>query len=230
MLHNYRDMPPVLAHLLSAVFLVLAGFILYLGTSMCMEVYNARAWVETPAERLNASKDPVRDPKRRSGEPTVRISGDYAYTWQGTRYESHRIELASGTNNFSKERQALQWERLNSDAVQVYVNPENPAESVLDRSFPAPLMAFYTIFLIMPCMVGIVWLWSLPLAWVREDRQRTARKWSYAGIAATLVYFPTLAILLFAAELETAQWIIFAATYGLVGGVCYWLANRTSDK
>lgn len=225
MLQHYRGMPPALAHLISSVFMALAGFMLYLGTTLCIEVQTAKHWVEVPAQRIASFKEARRDPKRK-GEPTIRIAGRYAYSWQGAAHEGERIEFAAGANNFSLERQEVQWARLHSDTLYVYVNPLNPSQSVLDRSFPAPLMAFYAIFLIVPCILGIAWFWCLPLAWVGPRHYRVVRRWCYVGIAATLVYFPTISIALFASELGAVQWSIFAAIYGLTSGFWYWLTNK----
>lgn len=89
-------------------------------------------WVEVPATihsvRLN----------RKSGrQSTYSVSGNYSYSYDGKQYRGDRIGLSSGSDNIGTYWQdlhrRLQQDKQSNEAS-VFVNPDNPNQSVVDRT------------------------------------------------------------------------------------------------
>lgn len=212
-------LPPAAAHLIASIFYGLAAFLLYMGTDTMQRVHAARDWVEVPARMVNMEMDVQRNVKTR-GAASQRLKGLYTYMWEGKEYRNGTMEFSSGSNNFSQERQDRQWAKLRGPNLTVYVNPLDPSESVLDPTLPAPLMAFYSVFLVFPCFLGVVWVWYMPTMLVRRGEEapflQALASW---GSLATLLYLPTASMVFFPMELGVAQWLIFAALFVAVLGV-----------
>ena len=88
----------------------------------------------------------------------------YSYTYKGRDYLGNRVEFGyAGSDSFSHERHRRQIRELEQRNITVYVNPNNPSESVFDRSLDAPKVALLMVFLIFPCcgLLGGYILWIL---------------------------------------------------------------------
>lgn len=84
--------------------------------------------------------------------PSQRLTASYSYTVDGQTYQGTRIDFSDGqADNFSSERKSKQQELLSQVPLTVYINPQNPKESVIDPSLPAEQALFRTFFLLFPC-------------------------------------------------------------------------------
>ena len=140
----------------------------------------------------------------------------YSYEWQGRKYSGDRVALAGGADNIGDYQQEL-GRRLrdawtSGETVTVWVNPQRPAESIVDRTIRWGLIGFKSIFLLVFGGVGtgiLIAVWRAPAKkdagapeyrdapWLANDR------WQSASIRSTS---------------RTAMWgaWLFAAFWNLV--------------
>ena len=70
----------------------------------------------------------------------LQVCVTYEYTVNGTGYSNSRIQFGTPTTYFRKSAALAAISRYPVDcALEVYYNPENPAEAVLDRTSPSGL-------------------------------------------------------------------------------------------
>lgn len=98
----------------------------------------------------------------------------YRYQYQGKTYISDRLDLSLGLDNFSSHRRYRQMEMLRQPQLVAFVNPDQPQQSLLDRSLPGALVSFLVLFMLLPCGIGTLFMLSwLFKAWnhfsQRED-------------------------------------------------------------
>lgn len=123
------------------------------------------------------------------------VEGVYRYGFEGREHVSDRLGISAlgGSDSFDDWHQRmgrqLAHAREAGETIRVYVNPENPAESVVDRE-----IRWSEIFFLLPFALGFgavawgalwfaSWLLRLEIAakgtgevlWRAEDRQRAAR-------------------------------------------------------
>ena len=83
----------------------------------------------------------------------------YTYTHYGQTYRGHRVSLFSGGDNIGSYQQDL-GQRLRSahergDAITVWMNPDEPSESVVDRTIRWGMVGFRAIFLFVFGGIGL---------------------------------------------------------------------------
>lgn len=102
------------------------------------EALDAYRWTSVPSVHI---ADKYREEKTSNGMITKRhYAVKYSYLWQGSEYSSQRLTLWDTVNspNSDKIKKAL-YSRLMmaeraGEEVNIWVNPENPADAVVDRS------------------------------------------------------------------------------------------------
>ena len=102
----------------------------------------AQSWVETPATLLETKLKRNNSSDGSTSQATAR----YRYEYAGKQYESDRVALYSGSDNLGsfQEDLAKKLERKfkAEEPWTAFVNPDDPAEAVLDRS----LRPWFTLF------------------------------------------------------------------------------------
>lgn len=119
-------------NLLLVGFLLIAGLVVgvWYGPSLVMETVAVQSWEPTPAT-LNDARA-VRNPD--GGDNNFQVELNYSYefgaeTYVGTRYQvAHPLTLPTAT-----DAQLKVDELLANPQIEIYVNPEAPAEAVMDR-------------------------------------------------------------------------------------------------
>ncbi|MDH5215264.1 MAG: DUF3592 domain-containing protein [Gammaproteobacteria bacterium] len=90
---------------------------------------------------------------------TYRAYATYRYFYDGRQYENDRVAIAGGSDNIGDFQQdtgrRLQVAMSRGDKVTAYVNPENPAEALLDRSMRWGLLGFKSIFMFVFGGIGL---------------------------------------------------------------------------
>ena len=124
---------------------------------MTIQYISTKDWVLVPAQIASV------DLKVNSGESTTyRVEANYRYNYQGESYNSDNVSLSSGSDNVGTYWQDLD-RKLRTDqtnnSAQAWVNPNNPAESVLDRTFRWAQVAFGVLFLLMFGGFGLGMSW-----------------------------------------------------------------------
>jgi hypothetical protein len=104
--------------------------------STVLEAQRAKDWVRVKASVDDASLDASRGSK---GSVTYRAGGRYRYAFQGRQYTGSRLGISSvgGSDNIDDWHQEvnarLEDARAAGKPITVWVNPDNPSESVFDR-------------------------------------------------------------------------------------------------
>jgi len=151
-----KKLESFLAWLVSLVFTLAAGFIIwFLGTTFTHH-YKARHWTAVPAIVQNYD---IRTSRSRSGTSLMttlqeRIVATYSYTYEGRSFTNDRVDFSFGSDNFSGSKRSAQLAALRTGLITIYVDPRDPRASVFDRSLPGGQVVFAMVFLLFPCGVG----------------------------------------------------------------------------
>lgn len=90
---------------------------------------------------------------------TFEAYAEFIYEIDGTRYNGNRVSVGSGYDNVGDFQQDLGLRLQNAmsrgEYINVYVNPEDPADAVVDRSLRWGLIGFKMIFVIAFGGVGL---------------------------------------------------------------------------
>jgi hypothetical protein len=151
-----KKLETFLVWLVALIFTIAAGFFAwFLGHTFSLH-YEARTWVAVPAEVQNYDLRTNRSRSPGSAVTTVseRILAAYTYVFKDKTFNGNRVDFSFGSDNFSGTRRREQLAALRSGSITVFVNPENPQDSVFDRSLPLDQVLFAIIFLLFPCGVG----------------------------------------------------------------------------
>jgi hypothetical protein len=124
----------------------------------------AQSWHATSATVESAAA--VWEPSSR-GVGGYRAEVTYRYEVDGTVYQGYRASFHSGPDNtFQKQLgDRLEEAQRSGNLVQVWVNPEEPAESVIDRSLRPRDVAINSILGIGFTVIGLGFWWLLLLGW-----------------------------------------------------------------
>lgn len=107
-----------------------------------LEWFEVRDWQETPATILTANVDSHGD----SGS----TEATYEYVWNGQGYTGDQVSLHSGSDNIgsfqSRVAHELTTAHKSGEPFRCYVDPSNPAASILYRDLRWEMIAFYSLF------------------------------------------------------------------------------------
>jgi hypothetical protein len=116
------------------------------GAFTLLDWHAAAGWVEVPAELVSV------DLQEHSGDDstTYQATATYRYDYAGQSYTSHRVAIDKGSDNVGNFQQSLYYslrsahERLAQ--VTAYVDPQDPANAVLNRELRTGLLAMKMVF------------------------------------------------------------------------------------
>lgn len=143
-----------LARLVGTLFGCAAIGLLWVLMTIFANHYAARSWVKLPAQVLSAEIRTSRSGTGLQATSNSRIKASYRYHFAGQDYGGERVDFGFGSDNFADGRRGRQMAMLRNPEPVVFVNPESPAESVVDRSLPVEQVNFGLIFLVFPCGIG----------------------------------------------------------------------------
>lgn len=118
-----------------------------------------RSWHAVPAQVIEGGY------KTHSGDGTTyEAYGRFAYDYNGIRYEATRVAIDDGADNIGHFHEEL-GDRLEQAArtgqtIDAFVNPENPAEAVVNRDMRWGLFGFKSVFALAFGGVGIVLMFA----------------------------------------------------------------------
>ena len=190
---------------------------------------------------------------------TYEAFADYVYNYQGRSYSGSRVSLSSGADNIGDYQTDiggnLRRANANGEHLLVFVNPENPAESIIDRGIRWGLMAFKSIFLFVFGGVGLgllIFSWRAPkekdqalpeyrdAPWLLNDDWQTATirssskssmvgAWLFAAFW-NLVSAP-LPFVLYGEIVDKQNYVaIVGLLFPIVGiGLLVWAVRRTKE-
>ena len=190
---------------------------------------------------------------------TYEAFADYVYDYKGRSYSGSRVSLSSGADNIGDYQTDiggnLRRANANGEHLLVFVNPENPAESIIDRGIRWGLMAFKSIFLFVFGGVGLgllIFSWRAPkekdqalpeyrdAPWLLNDDWQTATirssskssmvgAWLFAAFW-NLVSAP-LPFVLYGEIVDKQNYVaIVGLLFPIVGiGLLVWAVRRTKE-
>ncbi|NNC77976.1 MAG: DUF3592 domain-containing protein [Woeseiaceae bacterium] len=159
--------------------------------SISMAFYDAwrmSDWLPVEARLISAGYE------TRSGDSTTyEAYARYTYTHYGQTYNGERVSLSSGGDNIGSYQQDL-GSRLSAaqqrrETITVWINPDDPSESIVDRSIRWGMVGFKSIFLFVFGGIGLgllIVIWRAPKEkdkslpeyqespWLLNDKWQTA--------------------------------------------------------
>jgi hypothetical protein len=193
--------------------------------SMFRDSLRAGDWVLVQAKVDDAALKASRGSK---GGSTYSADGAYRYTVGGRQYVSTKLgfDFLGGSDNIGDWQQSmaefLEQAKKSGKTIPVYVNPDNPAEAVVDRDVRWAMVLFMGIFAVVFGGVGVGALVAIGFIWFKKDqgskRGRQGRQAAPVASASSGIWvlwvfaffwnaisFPA-AILIIPDVLETGQW------------------------
>lgn len=187
---------------------------------------------------------------------TYEATASYRYIYAGMDYESQRVAIETGSDNVGSFQEDLGY-RLKlayqqQNPIQVWVNPDKPAEAVIDRSLRLSLIAFKMIFVIIFGGLGLGLLyfclrkadkfiantnpaqpWLAHREWVGNrigSNQKITMRFAWiVTIIWNLISFPILFVI--PREVAAGNYpALIALLFPIAGvGFLYWAINVTRD-
>ena len=151
-------------------FAAVSVFMAWRLLSMLLLASAASNWIDTPATITHLELE--------QGDETQKIVGSYQYVYEGQRYTNDRIGLDTGSDNIGE----YHWEFYRklktsfnaNQPVTCYVNPSDPANSLLDRSLRPELVVFHFPFILCFGLAGFGIVIGA-IVFYRHDKKRAAR-------------------------------------------------------
>ncbi len=232
------------------------GFGLWMGWSAGSNLYDAWRmgdWVQTEALLTRGGYT------RHSGDDsdTFKAYAEYTYMVAGRSYTGNRVGLSSGADNIGDYQVDIGRNLAASQGqhIMVWVNPDNPAQSIIDRGVRWGLIGFKSIFLFVFGGIGFGMLylgWRTPkqkdksdpryaeAPWLINDDWQTAEirssskasmigMWAFAGLW-NLISAP-LPFVLYDEVVDKENYLaLIGLLFPLVGiGMLVWAIRRTRE-
>ena len=155
---NYPIKSKLIGLLFGTVFLLSGIAAAYLTFGLMTYQYlTSDDWQTVPAKILSSEL------VVNSGDSTTYlVEATYTYVYQNQSYQSDKVSFSIASDNIGDYWQdlyrRLETQRSNGGVVAL-VNPDNPSESVLDRTFRWTQVTFGAMFLVMFSGAGLVIIW-----------------------------------------------------------------------
>lgn len=152
----------ILGFLFVAVFAIAAAWLTYGLVRMLANVDRAQGWQKVDGHLV--SQEIVTNEGTGDDPDTHILNALYRYKVAGREYDGARVDFSPlGGDNFSGDRRLRQMKLMRDEPLAVYVDPQDPLSSVIDRSLPAETALFITFFLVFPCGIATLIIFSFLL-------------------------------------------------------------------
>lgn len=148
--------------------------------STLFDAWQMQDWAPVEARLLTAGYE------THSGDDsdTYKAYAEYVYEFNGRQYRGQRVGIAGGADNIGDYQQDigrnLQAAHAAGQAILVYVDPNNPANAVIDRGVRWGLVGFKFIFVIVFGGIGFGLLyavWRAPAVKDKSDPAYADKPW-----------------------------------------------------
>ena len=155
-------------------------FMLWSVSSSFYDAFRMSNWVQVEAQLLSGGYT------SHSGDDsyTYEAYAQYRYTIEGQTYVADRVAINGGADNIGDFQQEIgsNLSRAHSSgaSILVYVNPDDPAEAIIDRGIRWGLLGFKSIFLIVFGGVGLgllILVWRSPKPKDKSDPRYADSPW-----------------------------------------------------
>jgi hypothetical protein len=228
------------------------GFLFFSIIPNFIDAAAMSGWQEVPADLIDVDlKSSYSD-----GSTTYQVTASYRYQFNGRQYTGSRVGLNDGYDNIGSYHQ--DWHRYlkskRSKGIMVYVNPDNPAEAIIDPEIRWAMVGFKSLFIFIfggvgLGLVGYALLGKSKKVVVTEDNKGKPwlqnRDWNSpviysnakGGIWAAWIFaiiwngISSPALFAVSDELDKGNYaILFALLFPLVGlGILYWAIKATLE-
>lgn len=245
----------ILVSLFALPFFGVGVWMLFTISSAFVDVTRMSGWDQVDARILTAGYST----NRGDDSDTYEAYADYVYEVGGRSYTGNRVSLFNGADNIGDYQQDLgrnlEAARARGDSILVWVNPDNPSESIIDRGIRWGMVGFRSIFVFVFGGVGLGLLiaaWRAPkekdttLAmyqekpWLLNDDWQTPSirsnskgamyfTWGFAAIW-NLISAP-LPFLVYREITKSGNWAaLFGILFTIAGaGLLVWAVRRTLE-
>ena len=136
-------------------FLGLGLWMLWSASSLFLEAWQMNSWVQSPANLTRGGYE-----TRRGGDsPTYEAFAAYTYSIDGRSYQGNRVTLSSGSDNVGTYQQDigdyLSKAASSGSSIQVYVDPKNASNSIIDPNVRWPLTGPKLMIMLLFCGIGL---------------------------------------------------------------------------
>ena len=140
-------------------------WMLFSISTTLIDAWAMRDWSATEATLIDAGYD------THSGDDadTYEAYARYDYTWLGRTYTGDRVSISTGGDNLGDYQKdlgrQLSASQSRGETITVYVNPDEPYSSIVDRSIRWGLIGFKSVFVLVFGGVGfglLYAMWSTP--------------------------------------------------------------------
>ncbi|MDA3923679.1 MAG: DUF3592 domain-containing protein [Kiritimatiellae bacterium] len=142
--------------LFGAVFLAVGVVMGFFSISAMLNAERMLKWDECPARVISCDLERHRGDK---GSVSYKVVADYEYEVNGVKYKNNRVTLSNGSDNigsFHRDlHKLLKKKKVGNKPVSCWVNPVNPAESILVKEPRISLLMFKALFVLVFGSVGL---------------------------------------------------------------------------
>jgi hypothetical protein len=226
-----KKLETFLVWLVALVFTIAAAFFVWFLGHTFSRHYEARTWAAVPAEVQNYDLRTNRSRNPGSAVTTIseRIIAAYTYTFTNKTFIGNRVDFSFGSDNFSGTRRSEQLAALRSGKITVFVNAEDPQDSVIDRSLPLDQVLFAIIFLLFPCGVGTAFSFGMLTAGLTKLGLTSLERY-YLPLLGVLHSAPILYPLMYAREsFGFGSWMILLLFVALLAISLRSILRRLQD-
>lgn len=122
------------------------GMLIFKALPMVIDWHKMTSWHAVDARLLSHEL-------RRSysdDSTTYKAIASYSYNYNKQHFRGNRVGIAGGSDNIGSYHQDMhrKLSRVGDKPFSVWVNPNDPQESIIDRSFRAGLFVFYMFFVL----------------------------------------------------------------------------------
>lgn len=142
-----------------------AGFGSFMGYSAFDDISDAirmQSWDEVPAQLQDAGYRTSRG----DDADTYEAYASYTYDYGGQNYSGSRVAIAGGADNIGSFQRSLgsrlKRAKQSGQPISVFVNPDKPAEAIVDRSLRGGMIGFKSIFIVLFGGIGfalLIYVW-----------------------------------------------------------------------
>lgn len=132
------------------------GVLVFAVVPAAHDAWRMQSWVQVPAELLHVELAHSSD----SDSVTYQARARYRYMYHDRTYTGERVGIHGGYDNVGRWQHDT-YQALRRSPLSVWVNPQQPDESIFDRSIRWGLMTFWFVFVFLFGGVGLVVAWAM---------------------------------------------------------------------
>lgn len=245
----------IVVTLFALPFFAVGVWMLWSISSSLHDAWQMQDWVQVEARVVRGGYET----NSGSDSDTYQAYAEYSYTYGGQRFVGDRVSLSDGGDNIGDYQQEmgrrLQSQAASGSTIIVYVDPDAPHDSIIDRDVRWGLIGFKCIFLFVFGGVGLgllIFVWRAPpekdatrpeykdSPWLLNDAwqtptirssSRTAMWGAWAFAAFWNLISAALPFLLYEEVVEKENYVaLIGLLFPLIGtGLLVWAIRRTLE-